>query len=252
MRTKIAIGLLCIATVLTWTGMAAAQAAPATPKVQLPSGETVWDLNGDWEALIEHFGPYAPYGTYPNVYRITQTGSAFTAIRLKDNPALATGRAGSPSLLGELDTSGFKRVEIVTGSGARAPIKGQISEDGKRIILDDGWSVKVTLTRPGEPDKIKALLLRPAGWKADWSEFGTFAKGEGEFLFEARGDKVVVKIQNLTSPTTCERDVTLTSDGLKFDGCRDLDITLRFDPNDLDYPFKGKSLSGFDYKVKAK
>jgi hypothetical protein len=131
-------------------------------------------------------------------------------------------------------------------------MKGQISEDGKKIILDDGWTVKVTLTRAGDPGKIKAMLLRPAGWKAEWSEFGTFAKGEGEFLFEARGDKVVVKIQIFTSPTTCERDVTLTSDGAKFDGCRDLDITLRFDPNDLNYPFKGKSLSGFDYKATAK
>jgi len=27
-------------------------------------------------------------------------------------------------------------------------MKGQISEDGKKIILEDGWTVKVTLTRP--------------------------------------------------------------------------------------------------------
>jgi hypothetical protein len=154
-------------------------------------------------------------------------------------------------LLGELDTSGFKRVEIVTGSGVRAPIKGHISEGGKKIVIEDGWSVKVTLTRTGEPDKLKAMLLRPAGWKADWSYRG-YEMGEGEFLFEVRGDKVVVKIQNFTNPITCERDVTVTSDVVKFDGCRDLDITLRFDPNDPDYPFKGKSLSGTDYKVKAK
>ena len=148
MKTKIAIGLLCIAAVLAWTGVAGAQTAPATPKVQLPSGETVWDLSGDWEALIENSGPNAAGGTYPNVYRITQTGSAFSAIRLKDTPPPSSGRAGTQSLLGELAQDGFKRVEIVTTSGARAPIKGQISEDGKRIILDDRWSVKVTLTRP--------------------------------------------------------------------------------------------------------
>jgi hypothetical protein len=51
MKTKITIGLLCIATVLTWPGVAGAQTAASGPKVQLPSGETVWDLNGDWEAL---------------------------------------------------------------------------------------------------------------------------------------------------------------------------------------------------------
>jgi len=155
-------------------------------------------------------------------------------------------------LRGELDKSGFKRVEIVGYSGAPEPVKGQISEDGKKIILDDGWTVKVTLTRPGGPDTIKALLLRPAGWKADWSLPGGYDKGEGEWIFEARGDKVVVKIQNFTRRTTCERDVTLTSDGVKFDGCYDVDITLRFDPNDLDYPLKGKSLSGTEYKGKAK
>ena len=27
-------------------------------------------------------------------------------------------------------------------------LQGQISEDGKRIVIEDGWSVKVTLTRP--------------------------------------------------------------------------------------------------------
>ena len=148
MKAKVAISLLCIAAVLAWTGLADAQTATPGPKMQLPSGERMWDLSGDWEALIEHFGPMESSGTYPNVYRITQTGSAVSAIRLKGPPPPATGRAGTPSLRGELDKSGFKRVEIVSYSGAPEPVKGQISEDGKKIILDDGWSVRVTLTRP--------------------------------------------------------------------------------------------------------
>lgn len=148
MKTKIAIGVLCIAAVLTWTEVAGAQTAPPAPKLQLPSGDTVWDLSGDWDALIENLGPQVAFGTYPNVYRITQTGSTFGAIRLKAIPPPGTGQAGSPSLRGELAGDGFKRVEVVTGSGSPAPVKGQISEDGKKIILDDGWSAKVTLTRP--------------------------------------------------------------------------------------------------------
>jgi len=148
MKTRVTIWLMCVAAVLAWTGMTVAQMAPPAPKVQLPSGETVWDLSGDWEALIENSGPMASFGTYPNVYRFTQSGSAFTAIRLKDTPPPSSARAGSQSLLGELDKGGFKRVEVVTTTGARAPIKGQISEDGKKIIIDDGWSVKITLTRP--------------------------------------------------------------------------------------------------------
>jgi len=253
MRTKIAIGLLTVAAVLAWTGVVGAQTATPASKVQLPNGETVWDLSGDWEALIEHFGPMAPYGTYPNVYRITQTGSAFSAIRLKDTPPPATGRAGTPSLRGELEKTGFKHVEIIRGSGGLVPSKGQISEDGKKIVIDDGTTARVTLTRPGEPDKIKALLLRPAGWKADWSLPGGYDKGEGEWIFEARGDKVVAKIL-ITSydNVRCEREVTLTADGAKYDGCYESGITLRFDPNDQDYPFKAKSPTGYEYKFKAK
>ena len=148
MRTKIVIGLLCIAAVLAWTDISGAQtAASPAPKVQLPSGETVWDLSGDWEAFIENYGPIKAAGSYPNVYRITQTGSAFQAIRLRDTPN-GYGKAGSLSLQGELEGNGFKRVAIVFGSGEVLPSKGQITEDGKRIVIDDGFMARVTLTRP--------------------------------------------------------------------------------------------------------
>jgi len=71
MKTKIAIGLVCIAAILVWTSIAGAQVAPATPKVQLPNGETVWDLSGNWDVFNENFGVKARYGNYPNVWRIT-------------------------------------------------------------------------------------------------------------------------------------------------------------------------------------
>ena len=106
-------------------------------------------------------------------------------------------------------------------------------------------------TGAGGPDKIKTLLLRPTGWKAD------FGHGLAEFIYEARGEKVVVKIQGLSRTDgkpnlDCERDVTITSDSIKHDGCRDREITLLFDPKDQDYPFKGKSQLGYEYKLKAK
>jgi len=107
----------------------------------------------------------------------------------------------------------------------------------------------VPLSFAGEVDKIKTLLLRP--WKAD------FGHGLAEFIYEARGEKVVVKIQGLSRTDGrpnlgCERDVTITSDSIKHDGCRDREITLLFDPKDQDYPFKGKSQLGYEYKLKAK
>ena len=109
----------------------------------------------------------------------------------------------------------------------------------------------VPLSFAGEVDKIKTLLLRPTGWKAD------FGHGLAEFIYEARGGKVLVKIQGLSRTDgqpnlDCERDVTITSDSIKHDGCRDREITLLFDPKDQDYPFKGKSQLGYDYKLKAK
>jgi hypothetical protein len=116
-------------------------------KITLPNGETVWDLNGEWDALVESYGPDARFGTYSNVFRITQTGSTFSAIRLKDNPPPGSGRAGTPTLQGELDKNGFKHVEQVYSTGSLSPSKGQISEDGNKIVVDNGIRLKVTLTR---------------------------------------------------------------------------------------------------------
>ena len=147
MRTKIVIGLLTVAAILGWTGVVGAQTAPPTPKVQLPSGDTVWDLSGDWDTFHENFGEKVRFGNYPNAFRITQTGSEFKAIRLRDNPPPSVARAGSLSLQGEVDTNGFKRVDIVTGQGIISPSKGQIAADGKKIVIDNGATIRVTLTR---------------------------------------------------------------------------------------------------------
>jgi len=148
MKTRIAIGLLTVAAILAWMGVAGAQTAPPAPKVQLLNGETVWDLNGDWDAFLENLGTHARFGTYPNVFRITQTGTTFNAIRLKNNPPPSPGRAGSPSLRGELERNGFKEVWLIHSGGDSWPSKGQISEDGKKIVIDDGGTARVTLTRP--------------------------------------------------------------------------------------------------------
>ena len=106
----------------------------------------------------------------------------------------------------------------------------------------------------GGLDKIKAMLFRPAGWEV--SHIGPSGTVLSEFIYESRGEKVVVKIQNLYRPyggplLSCEREITITSDTIKHDGCRDGGITLRFDPNDQDYPIKAKS-SNYEYKFKAK
>jgi hypothetical protein len=116
--------------------------------VTLPSGETVRDLNGDWDVIIENLERWEQFGTYPNVFRITQTGRAFRAIRLRDNPPPGRGLAGSQSLQGELDKTGFKSVAIVDGSGVPWESTGHISADGKKITVEEGERFRLTLTRP--------------------------------------------------------------------------------------------------------
>lgn len=132
----------------------------ATPKAgTADKPAAVANLAGDWGAVVENYGPASRDGTCSNVYRITQTGSAFRAVRSKDDPLLTKeagerghspwGPAGSVSLQGELETTGFKHVQIVFGSGGRLlPSQGQISEDGKKIVIDNGATMRVTLTKP--------------------------------------------------------------------------------------------------------
>jgi hypothetical protein len=97
-------------------------------------------------------------------------------------------------------------------------------------------------------DTIRSILLGPASWTAFWS--GPGGSGLNELKFEARTEKVVVKIKNITYSMSCEKDVTITSDGIHLEGCIDTGAVLRFDPNDPEYPFKGKSPRGYEWKLK--
>lgn len=102
----------------------------------------------------------------------------------------------------------------------------------------------------GQAGDIKATLLATPTWRADWK--GTSGSGVTEIMFEARGDKVGAKLRNITLSQNCERDVTITTGVVKFDGCNAKDVTLRFDPSDREYPFKGKSANGYEWTLKRK
>ena len=101
----------------------------------------------------------------------------------------------------------------------------------------------------GESDEIKALLLRPNGWLAEWQ--GNTYSGVSDWIFEERGENLVVKIRTAASNMECERNVTITADVVKFDACYDTGIQLHYDPNDKEYPFKGDSQQT-NYKLKEK
>jgi hypothetical protein len=53
---------------------------------------------------------------------------------------------GKESIRGELDKSGFKKVQIMSGFGP-LEAKGQISDDGNKIVIDDGEKARHTCTR---------------------------------------------------------------------------------------------------------
>ena len=112
-------------------------------KITLPNGEMVWDLNGDWEVLVENYGPSAHAGSYRQIVKITQTGGSFVAIRMIDDPF---NQKGSKLLQGELDRSGIKQA---TNFAAIGPFeaKGQISDDGNKMVIDNGIRHRYTLTR---------------------------------------------------------------------------------------------------------
>jgi len=135
--------LICLISLIIFVSTLHGQGSKKT--ITLPSGEVIWDLNGEWDVFFEHYGSHPFPGTYPQIFRITQTGSSFVAIRMIDDPY---NFKGSQSLQGELDKSGIKKVTIVGASGSMVTeAKGQISDDGNKIVIDDGKERRVTLTR---------------------------------------------------------------------------------------------------------
>ena len=130
------IGFLCMAQAQT-------EEKKGKKTITLPNGDVVLDMNGEWDAALAHLRPggYAPES---GKTKITQTGSTFVGTAMT---AFSAFRKGSEQIKGELDKSGFKKVQIISAIAGNSDAKGQISEDGKQIIIDDGERFRLTLTR---------------------------------------------------------------------------------------------------------
>lgn len=75
---------------------------------------------------------------------MTLVGNSFRGIRLTDN---GPGRPANSVIIEIVsEKNGFKQVMLFTGQGPR-PCKGQISEDGNKILLDLDNKAKVSMTR---------------------------------------------------------------------------------------------------------
>ena len=149
MKRRITTWMLCLVTIIVWSALVNAQTMnpEAMKTISLPSGEAVYDLNGEWDVIVENYGLLERFGTYPQVFKITQEGRSFTVIRLKDNPPPALGSAGSKCARGEVDKSGIKKLELIAGGGDILPTKWQVSADGNRIDVDAPDHARQTWTR---------------------------------------------------------------------------------------------------------
>ena len=148
---------ICFVALIAWTGFAHAQSAKI---IRLPSAEEVFDLEGEWDALIEIYGQAAAYGAYPNVVKITITGSfcpitgqitspiRIIGVKQKSHaPSQESGQAGRELFRGELDGNDFSKLEMISDNGKAFPCKGQISENGNKITIDAPNHGRITLTR---------------------------------------------------------------------------------------------------------
>jgi hypothetical protein len=149
MKSRITIWVICLVALIAWTGLAFAQTAtPAAMKtVKLPNGQEVFDISGEWDVLMENYGEFAQFGTYPNVAQITirDSDGSFHAVRMKDNPPTSPKPAGSLIMIGNLDKNGITKLDVI--AGGPVPSTWKISENGNKINVDAPNKARLTLTR---------------------------------------------------------------------------------------------------------
>jgi hypothetical protein len=145
----IVVCMVCFVALIAWTGLAFAQAVkPAVMKtVKLPNGQEVFDISGEWDVLVENYGEFAQFGTYPNVAQITirESDGSFHAVRLKANPPPSPRPAGSFIMIGDLDKNGIIKLDVI--AGGPVPSTWKISENGNKINVDAPNKARLTFTR---------------------------------------------------------------------------------------------------------
>jgi hypothetical protein len=216
---------------------------PAPPRVgPLPSVNPNEPWTGKWKVTE---------GQFRGVYCLQQNGDR--VVSTSDSDIVVDANVYGAMIRGKLGPrQDFKATIASDFLSFKGNVDSRYSVEGQKIEYAELAPEPFQVT-PIEPDKIKAMLLKPGGWDVDWSGPGRI--GEGFCLFETLGEKVVAKISIIDRPLAtryCESDVIISSGVVKFDSCRDSGITLQFDPNDHVYPFKGGSSGGVIYKLKAK
>ena len=117
--------------------------------ITLPSGEVILDMSGEWDVLYEFYGEISWVAPCSDILMITQQGNTFSAVK---QIGTIWKPKGTESIKGELDKDGFKEVQMYRGDMhgifSWGPCKKwEISENGNKIVFDDGDRFKATLTR---------------------------------------------------------------------------------------------------------
>ena len=125
MKTLVSILILSVAFV---TSSNADQLKPGMANtVSLADGNVVYDLNGEWDAVIDN----GAYGISKDIIKITQEGNKFVGIKLIGNQWVGKGQE---IIRGELEGDGFKSFEGYTYAEGWLPGDVKILDGGNKII----------------------------------------------------------------------------------------------------------------------
>jgi hypothetical protein len=112
--------------------------------VTLETGGTVCDLNGEWNALYEHYGNMAWVGNIKGMIMMEHQGSTFVGKTTMDS---AWSPKGTEKMRGELDKDGIKKAQYSVPNMGWTDVTAEMSGDCKKIVLDTGIGVKAILER---------------------------------------------------------------------------------------------------------
>jgi hypothetical protein len=116
--------------------------------IRLQSGEVIYDLTGEWNVIHkqydEHYGSLEWIGSYRDIVKVKQEGYKFVGIKVVGDRS-----AGKEAeiIRGELDKRGFIKGQIYRADTGWRDCQGKITNDCKRIILNEGNVAKATLER---------------------------------------------------------------------------------------------------------
>jgi hypothetical protein len=111
----------------------------------LPSGEVVYDLNGEWEAVYHDFF----FGFKKDIVKIKQEGNKFVGSCIIGNQMA---QKGSETIKGELVKDGFKSAFTYYNNLDWYPSTGEIGGKCNKIVIrtrtsTGGMMLLLTLTR---------------------------------------------------------------------------------------------------------